>query len=243
MMPFNAEWITHKGTLTDDNRDYCAIALRKNNALYVVVDGSTKSDQSSALASTFARTLADRFKSEPGLDGPNEIAKYLHDLSAHFKALHPAGRLSFLILFDFSGTSVFTLHAGDCRLGRLGANSGITWLTRVHTLANALTDVGDGTLANDPNRHVLTRSFKPGKYCDVEISQHPLTNGDRLIIATDGYWADLNEEQKSAFIDKRFGPTASVQDDVSCLLLSSTPNTGDPLIKGEENFYYFKDQG
>lgn len=238
-MIFRAQWLTSKGTITDDNRDYCAVALRGSEALYVVVDGSTQGDQSGALAETFVRALADRFIAEPLLGSADDILGFLAALCEDFKALYPAGRLSFLIVLDLGGSSVYALHAGDCRLGRIDVDDGITWLSRVHTLANAVEDIGEEQLRAHVDRHVLARSFRPGRPCEVEVRQYSLMANDRLIIATDGYWADLDHPQKSGFIDKSFVPTAPHRDDVSCLLLSRLPEGSDEeaFYQGAENFY------
>ena len=239
-MRFNAEWITHKGTLTDDNRDYCSIALRRDAALYVVTDGSTKSNQSGTLASEFVRMLADRFIAEPFLSSADDVAAYLREVSEYFKTIYPAGRLSFCILLDVGGGSVFALHAGDCRLGRLGTDGEVIWITRAHTLANALEDIDNEALADHPDRHVLTRCLKPGKPCEVEISEYSLTGNERLLVATDGYWADLDHRQQSDFIANSLALTEPEHDDVSCLVLSRLVegSAEDATHQGSDNFYF-----
>lgn len=237
-MVFDAQWLTHKGTITDDNRDYCAIALRGGEALYVVADGSTKGDQSGALANKFVKALADRFIAEPLLGSTDDVLAFLAELSEEFKTTYSAGRLSFLVLLDLGSSSVYALHSGDCCLGRIGADE-IAWLSRAHTLANAVEDIGDEALAGHADRHLLTRSFRPGKLCDVEIRHYSLMANDHLIVATDGYWADLDQIQKSGFIGKSYVPSAPQRDDVSCLLLSrlSEGSGGEAVYLGNENFY------
>jgi serine/threonine protein phosphatase PrpC len=163
------------------------------------------------------------------------------ELSGRFKKSYPAGRLSFLVLLDLGGSSVIVLHAGDCRLGMIDVSNGITWLTRAHTLANAVEEIGDEALAQHESRHVLTRSFKPGKQCDLDLSEYDLMAGDNFIIATDGYWADLDDKQRSEFIAKNVVSLSSQRDDVSCLLLSHSPKCNAVQTdEGTENFYLIR---
>lgn len=237
-MAFKSEWITHKGALTDDNRDYCGIALRGSEELYIVVDGSTRDHQSGALAEKFVRALADQFVADPAISSAENILSILNELTESLKTSYPAGRLSFLILFYSGGNSVTVLHAGDCRLGRVHAHGEVIWLTGAHTLANATEAIGDDYLARHDDRHVLTRSFRPGKSCAADKRQFSLMGNDRLVIATDGYWADLDNGQKSDFMTKSFVPSSPRRDDVSCLVMSRLPKGNETATQeSSENFY------
>lgn len=241
-MAFNAEWITHKGTITDDNRDHCAIALRGPEALYVVADGSTKGDQSGDLAKEFVRKLADRFITEPYLSTVEEVTSFFDEMSKCYRISYPAGRLSFLVLLDLGDSSIVVIHAGDCRLGRIGVDNEAKWLSRAHTLANATKEIGDEALSQHDSRHLLTRCFRPGKSCEMEIRQYSLMAIDQLVIATDGYWADLNSEQKAGFIAKKFKPSSAQRDDSSCLVLSRlSKGSGEQVThQRADNFYVVK---
>lgn len=136
-MGFSAKWVTQQGMQTHDNRDFCAIALRGQKALYTVVDGSSKGTQSGVLAREYSKALANQFVAEPGLDTALEICVFINKLSSELKMTYPEGRLSFLILLDSGNSLLQAIHAGDCRLGRLDSDNRIEWLSRVHTLANA----------------------------------------------------------------------------------------------------------
>jgi serine/threonine protein phosphatase PrpC len=93
-------WITRKGSVTDNNQDYCGVALRKDAALYLVVDGSSQSSQSGELAHVFIRKLADRFVTQPFLTDAQHVAHVINKLSTNLKGFYPAGRLSFLVLLN-----------------------------------------------------------------------------------------------------------------------------------------------
>jgi PPM family protein phosphatase len=241
-MGFDSEWITHKGTLTDDNRDYCGIALRGGEALYVVCDGSTNGVQSGDLSDVFIRKIADWFITEPSGHSADEVIPYLNELSLNLKTSYPAGRLSFFALIYSGDSSITALHSGDCRLGRISEDDTITWLTRAHTLANATEDICNEDLAQHKDRHVLTRNFRPGRPCNADKRQLSLMAGERLIIATDGYWADLDNRQQSEFINKSFVPSSPRHDDVSCLVLERlTDSDGTQSQGGVRNFYLVRE--
>lgn len=235
-MAWAAEWMTQKGDLTEDNRDYCGVAQRDNTALFVIADGSSQSAQSGELAAVFVRNLADRFLSQPYLASAEQVAVCINEFLFSLNGKYAAGRLSFLVLLDFGGSEVFTLHAGDCRLGLNFNEKTITWLNRPHTLANAIDDIDDATLAQHENRHVLTRSLRSGRQCEIELGQYTFNEDDCLLIATDGFWAELNGQQQREFRANRYVPSSSYSDDISCFFLSRCKRE-DRSLHGNENFY------
>lgn len=235
-MTWAAEWITQKGNITQDNRDHCGVAQRDNAALFVIADGSSQSAQSGELASVFVQSLADRFLSQPYLASAEQVAAFINEFLLGLNGRYTAARLSFLVLLDFSGSEVFTLHAGDCRLGRNFNEETVTWLNRPHTLANAIDDIDEAMLAQHENRHVLTRSLRAGRQCEIERGQYAVIENDCLLMATDGYWAELNGQQQREFWAYRYVPYSSYSDDISCLFLSRCKNE-DISCHGNENFY------
>jgi serine/threonine protein phosphatase PrpC len=125
---------------------------------------------------------------------------------------------SYIIALMGEGPNVTTLHAGDCRLGRLTNQGSIRWLTPVHTLANAIQDLDDQALRLAPDRHLLTRSFRGKRFQAPDCVIHEFDDRDRgLLIASDGFWADLPEDEQLALLQG--GPTGrqTCPDDVSCL--------------------------
>ena len=242
-MVFDSEWITIKGTITEDNRDYCTIAIRGSDRLYCVVDGSSQSEQSGALADDFVKALADRFVAQPEINSKQDIISVLGELSEHFKTLYPAGRLSFLILLYHGGSKITAIHAGDCRLGRCGADRKITWLTRVHTLANAVGEIEEIELCKSDDRHILTRGFRPGRQCESEVRCFSLMSDECLVVGTDGFWAGLDEVQRAGFVEKGFEPSNPDRDDVSCLILKrpSSSCAANKAKEDVENLYVVTD--
>lgn len=76
----------------------------------------------------------------------------------------------------------------------------------------------------------------------MEITPHPIQKNDKLIIATDGYWADLDAEEKASFLGENPVLPELPQDDTSCLLLSpfAEGKEASQDCTGNENFYLVK---
>ena len=133
-------------------------------------------------------------------------------------------------------SQVMTIHAGDCRLGRIKQDKSIDWLTRAHTLANAITDISDTELAAHPNRHQLTRSFKPQRFYQPEHREYPLVENEALLVATDGFWAEMDSAMQVEFLEGKFTPSEQRRDDRSCLLLRQKPSDSTMEVTSKINF-------
>ncbi len=241
-MAFEYEWQSIPGNITSDNRDYCGIAERPDATLYAVIDGATQGPFGGDLAKALARHLVDQFLE---LDGPfteSQISYLLQHIHVVLRRQYPADSASFFIMVQTNDGTMVTAHAGDCRLGRLKPDKSIEWLSRAHTLANALGDLSDSALIASPNRHSLTRSFSSGRLPDPEYGQFALLPDDTLLIATDGFWAELNSKAQVKFLEGSHASSEEAVDDKSCLLLrnkvSPVPTRQIRKTAKQENFYF-----
>jgi protein phosphatase len=101
-----------------------------------------------------------------------------------------------------TGPELFVLHAGDSRayLYRGGA---LRRLTRDHTLAQAMIAAGMAapeSRAARSRRHVLT-NYLGGGSVEVDVEQHRLAHGDRLLLCTDGLTDLVSEVEIAALLD------------------------------------------
>lgn len=236
------EWQSFQGTLTDDNRDYCGIAERPDATLFAVIDGSTHGPQGGDLAKDLACHLVDKFMV---LDKPvtkQNVLAILQQTHRKLRFQYPADSASYFIMVQADDDQVMVIHAGDCRLGRLlNQKQSIDWLTTVHTLANAITDLSDAELSAHPNRHLLTRSFRPRQFVHPEYCQFSLFPDDSLVIATDGFWAEMDSAMQTEFLKGNYSSLEKIRDDRSCLLLhrklpDSTADVA-KIINNQENIY------
>jgi len=109
-------------------------------------------------------------------------------------------------------------------------------------VSQAMEGISNEDFATHESRHVITRCFRPGRLCEVEITPHPIQKNDKLIIATDGYWADLDAEEKASFLGENPVLPELPQDDTSCWLLSpfAEGKEASQNCTGNENFYFVK---
>lgn len=237
-MVLGYEWHSFQGTGTKDNRDYCGIARRIDWTMSVVIDGATRGPSGGELARELACRLVDQFL---GHEVPVDTAQICNQLQlAHTDLRHryPADSASYLIMIDTHDGQLMTAHAGDCRLGKLRHDKSIEWLTKPHCLANATTHLAETELAAHANRHQLSRSFRPRRFQEPEYGHVAYLPDDVLLIATDGFWAEMNSLEQSELLEGKYRPSGSVGDDRSCLLLRATSKTGKAeQVKNSENIY------
>lgn len=237
-MVLGYEWHSFQGTGTKDNRDYCGIARRPDSTMSVVLDGATRGPSGGELVRELAYRLVDQFL---GHDMPVDAAQIYNQLQQAHKDLrhrYPADSASYLIMIDTHDGQLMTAHAGDCRLGKLRKDKSVEWLTKPHCLANATADLAETELAAHANRHQLSRSFRPRRFQEPEYGQFTSLPDDVLLIATDGFWAEMNSLEQSELLEGRYKPSGSVRDDRSCLLLRSTSQTRKAeQVESSENIY------
>lgn len=185
--------------------------------MMLVLDGSTNGPASGAYAREIAGRMMDWFMngavvSTESLTG--QLRTTHAALADHFKG----DSASYAILHAEPGRPVLVSHAGDCIVGRSEPDGNIDWLLQPHTLANALSPVPHDAIAKDPSRHLLTRNFRSRSFMapdfvSIELDKRP------LLVATDGFWADLDPTAKGAFLEGRFSAAVSERDDQSVLSL------------------------
>lgn len=214
-------WYSRQGNLTPDNRDYCGISEAGGTTLCVLADGATGCPAGGDLAKALVCLLLDGFLrlSPPAtIDG---MVGLLGEAHAGLRRKHPADSAGYIIALMGKGPTVTTLHAGDCRLGRLANQGSIQWLTPVHVLANAIQDLDEPALRLSPGRRLLTRSFRAKRFQTPACAIHEFDERDRgLLIASDGFWADLPENKQLEILHGICTGKLTSPDDVSCLSLS-----------------------
>lgn len=236
-MAFDFEWHSASGALTDDNRDYCGIAERQDAALYAIVDGATRGPHGGELARDLVCRLVDGFIAMDAPVTEDAVCDLLRQAHRDLRRQYAADSASYLIALAMEEGALTALYAGDCRLGRVVEGQAVHWLTGVHTLANATEDLPDAALSVHPNRHILTRSFRAREFQQPECAPCDLTTGDTLLLATDGFWAEMDTAIQAAFIKGHYPDSAQNHDDISCLVLRpGTARTADDTGE-QENIY------
>jgi serine/threonine protein phosphatase PrpC len=111
------------------------------------------------------------------------------------------------------GPEVAIAHVGDSRAYLL-AGSGLQQLTRDHTRAQELVELGMLTpqeVHKNPRRNVLTRSVGTESEIQVDTKQHSLGAGDRLLLCSDGLWDMVHDPDELAALARTGEPQGAVR--------------------------------
>lgn len=198
-MEVDISWRSQAGMRTDDNRDHGGIGIRGGETLCVIADGSSTAPDSGTLAKALIYALVDWYVACDLAMKPEVILSELRRLHGSLSKKYPRASASYMIVHIGTDGTGIVLHAGDCLMGRRNDEGVAEWLTRPHTLANAVSDIPIEAIINLPERHRLTRSFRSREFIAPDIGEVEI--GKELLLATDGFWADLQPEDQLRFID------------------------------------------
>lgn len=214
-----------KGQATEANSDCAAAMYDGTRGLFVVVDGTSKPG-SGQLAQALIDQILTRYaeKIADGCTDNNheDAAALLKDVlsDVHHKLFSTAltGSASYLVGIVTRGLLTIA-YEGDCCAGVVCSAPPITWLTTPHCLANWRRDRDHRQLAVDPGRHRISRSFKARKNPDPEIVTKSTIEVEKLVFATDGFWADLDDETQARLLDTEWLDPTDVYDDASWIVV------------------------
>lgn len=240
-MGVEISWRSRQGKRTEDNWDYFGVGLRSDAALCIVLDGSTSGPAGGKFAGQIARDLIDWFIITDENVRADTLTERLRHIHGNLSPKFPSDSASYVIVLIEDGKPVLVLHAGDCLVGRHVGKNPICWLTRPHTLANAIEEVSIAAMAECPVRNRLTRSFRAREFMAPEKTKIAMEGRDSLIVATDGFWAELSSEEQFLFIEGEDSPMIDDGDDQSALIIMLLDKGQDSKVQfngqSEENFY------
>jgi len=176
--------------------------FRKKGRLAVVADGMggyEGGQEASRLAVETVRYIYDRdFNGDPQ-QALLKAFQAAHDSIQRYAVEHP--------LFHGMGTTCTALsiidhqlwfaHVGDSRLYLVRPDS-VSRLTRDHSYVGRLVENGivrSEDAESHPQRHILTAALGSGRELTPHVPEQPipLSDGDRLILCTDGLWSVVTE--------------------------------------------------
>ncbi|MCQ2046447.1 Putative protein phosphatase 2C-type [Stutzerimonas stutzeri] len=226
-MRANLQWHTQAGTLTADNRDACAHIEQAHASLYLIADGSSSHPCSGELAKALLDKLKLDFSRLSSTEmNPEQLTEALLQIiaSGHqaLRDTYPHAACSYLALCLLADTAI-SIHEGDCCLGLIERSSKIDWLSSTHSAANWQGNLTHAEIAQIPSRHSLTRCFSARRASNPEINHWSLEPNQHWLLATDGFWAGLSEQQQQTFLHKGSLPAPPTDDDISCLSIIIPP--------------------
>lgn len=222
------QWHSQAGSITSDNRDFCAHSAQERTRLWVIADGSSSHPGSGELAQALLARLMLEFNQLPAeqLNAEQLANALLQAIASNRPALcaaYPRAACSYLLLCLHHG-SAFSIHEGDCCLGLMEQGSKIRWLTNVHCAANWQANLPHAQIAQQPSRHRLTRCFSARRSSHPELNHWPLQPSQHWLLASDGFWAGLRKQEQQIFLRDGQLPAPQTDDDISCLSVITSPN-------------------
>lgn len=217
-MAIEIAWHCQQGTRTADNRDHAGVGIRGDSFLAIVLDGSTRGATSGQFAQEVARRTVDWFVTEASEVTAQALSDQLLVVHGMLAKDFKSDSASYVLLHGNGTRPMVVLYAGDCLIGRVDGGQ-TTWLLQPHTLANPLEPVSINALAEAPTRHVLTRSFRSKRFMVPDHASIDLDHR-QLLVATDGFWADMDTEGQLAFANGELASDKEEHDDRGVLLIS-----------------------
>jgi serine/threonine protein phosphatase PrpC len=214
-----------KGRARDENRDGVGARFDGARGLFVVVDGTSRPGSGQLAQALVAQILilycekVARGCSDNSHEEAAELLKeVLNDVHDQLFSTALTGSASYLVGVAAAGLLTIA-YEGDCCAGVAFSNSPISWFTAPHCLANWKRDRDHRQMAADPGRHRISRCFKARNKPDPEIVTRTIIKGERLVFATDGFWADLSDATQAQLLGAEVLSPLLIDDDVSWIVV------------------------
>ncbi len=205
--------LTDKGKHRAKNEDYCVSTQIEGFTVLLLADGMGGAN-SGEVASTMA-IEAVLESLDPALMKNLSLPEIPRTLT---RIIDKANKL----LFDLSnqdpvysgmGTTLevcltkddtaYIAHIGDSRVYKITAAGEFTRLTKDHSLVEFMIDSGELTreeAVNHPRKNIITRALGTDSTIEPDIISHPLSEGDVILVCSDGLTNMVSEEDISAII-------------------------------------------
>jgi PPM family protein phosphatase len=204
---------THIGR-REENQDFFGVSDHELGRLLIVCDGMGGNAGGSRASWLCTNQIQETFANSGSLCGiPQNTHKILEEVvvacvqQANTRVYeesqnnpHLQGMGTTCVLAIIYDSFVYYANVGDSRAYLIGASGGnISQLTKDHSLVQLLIDEGELSeidAATSPNKHVITRAIGIHPVVTVDTGMIPakLTEGDALLLCTDGLSAVLDAE-------------------------------------------------
>ncbi|MGY4730725.1 hypothetical protein [Burkholderia pyrrocinia] len=184
-IPAKWQWYSKQGAACAENRDACGIFESETYTFSVVVDASPRGERGIQFNACWISKVLSRMGSE--LPSARSVLSAFHEGQKHLRTERFfAEKASYVaILLPRKAQDAYIFFCGDCSLGVRSPEGNIEWLTRTHTLVNALEEFGIGT--DISKRHIVTRTLNAKRFREPEVRVMPVNVSGLWVLATDGY--------------------------------------------------------
>ena len=192
--------ITDCGKLRRENQD--DFYLSSNDALWIVADGMGGQAAGDLASATTINAIVDgmsprRAEADPAawLTAALQLAQERVRRLAAAQREYRGMRSAVAAAYQHDGV-LHVCHAGDVRCYILAAD-GLHRLTDDHSLAASMVRaqlLADGDARSHPGRNVLEQAVGTAGRFDPAITSRRLTDGDRVLLCSDGVWSALDDD-------------------------------------------------
>lgn len=208
---FQTASFTHIGGRTI-NQDFSGHIIERNYACFLVLDGLGGHEHGEVASSYLGKAILSLapsytlyFENEPD----NAMATLVHDsvfkmrkdIKAEFGRIDAHTTLAMVWM---NPGVIVSCHIGDSRVYRLKQNE-IVWRTKDHTFVQKLLDehrISENEMQHHMLQNMLLRTVSTQANPDPEIHmQGPLTEGEALLLCTDGFWTNCSKENMTGLIE------------------------------------------
>jgi protein phosphatase len=101
------------------------------------------------------------------------------------------------------GPRAYIAHVGDSRAYVVTTGDGLDQITHDHSLVGRLVELGQLTrdgAASHPQKNVLYRAIGQRGALEVEIHVRTISNGERLLLCSDGLWGMVSDVEMTDII-------------------------------------------
>jgi serine/threonine protein phosphatase PrpC len=226
--PVSIHWFSRKGLARERNSDACALINKDSYFFAIIADASEKGLRGSDYAMTWMTSVLNKISIE-GVPSCEVIVTIMRDIQLQLRQNFPSARACWgALLIDHKNEKIWMFSCGDCRVGILGDEGKVIWITNVHSHANWTGEDFTVLHAEMPCRHQVTRSLNAKRFVDPDITEVEYVSEGRWILATDGYWV----EHKFRGI-----PVCNLADDASYLSVYCTENRQFCIESDAENYF------
>ncbi|WP_026692079.1 Stp1/IreP family PP2C-type Ser/Thr phosphatase [Peribacillus kribbensis] len=204
---------TDRGKIRLHNEDNGGVFTNKDGSILAVVADGMGGHRAGDVASEMAISqLSELWKETGSMTDPEEAEDWLrihivkvNDRIYQHSLANPEceGMGTTLVAAVCTKAYVMIAHVGDSRCYLLSQNS-LRQLTEDHSLVNELVRCGQISkedAEHHPRKNVLLRALGTEKNVEIDVSEHKISQGDVLILCSDGLTNKVNDSALQEIIE------------------------------------------
>lgn len=199
--------LTDKGKLRVKNEDYCAAKQTEGFCVLLLADGMGGANSGEVASSKAIETVLEKLN--PALmkklslpDIPRTLKKIIKETNKLLFNLGSqnsqySGMGTTLEICIIKDDTAYVAHIGDSRVYKISSSGDLLRLTKDHSLVEYMIDSGELTreeAVNHPQKNIITRALGTAADIEPDIISHPLSDGDVILVCSDGLTNMVSEE-------------------------------------------------